>query len=44
MIKFFGDNNLAFANAHEWRKRRKVSVCAYDETMQVAQLNTLVYP
>ncbi|KAI9276456.1 hypothetical protein BC943DRAFT_341001 [Umbelopsis sp. AD052] len=29
ITKFFGTNNMAFANTHEWRKRRKVSYCLH---------------
>ncbi|CAO3671169.1 unnamed protein product [Umbelopsis ramanniana] len=33
ITKFFGANNMAFANAHEWRKRRKIANPAFKRSM-----------
>ncbi|CAO3671177.1 unnamed protein product [Umbelopsis ramanniana] len=41
MMKFFGDNNLVFANDHEWRKRRKIANPAFHRSMPVKTFATL---
>ncbi|KAG2175879.1 hypothetical protein INT44_000357 [Umbelopsis vinacea] len=33
ITKFFGTNNMAFANTHEWRKRRKIANPAFKRSM-----------
>jgi hypothetical protein len=29
IAKFFGRNNLAGANGHEWKRKRKVGTCVH---------------